>query len=160
VGLHVTHGCWGGPYSAFQRWRHGVAIAAGYAVWKVDCDGFLSPTVMLDWGHIDETNLEGIWPEDDPRVAADPLIVLLAHCDDRGVIAPVHAGKLADRIEAVMKAAKLEQVARLVIRAYSVATSPPHDEVNDHVAFLKAKTECFVTGLRLAAERAETVRFS
>lgn len=29
MGLDVSHGCWHGSYSAFNRWRHGIARAAG-----------------------------------------------------------------------------------------------------------------------------------
>jgi hypothetical protein len=60
MGLDTSHDAWHGAYSAFTRWRNTVAAAAGYAVWDVMYeDGYQSPTVMIDWGHITERNLQG-----------------------------------------------------------------------------------------------------
>ena len=98
MGLHVSHGTWEGAYSAFTRWRNRLAEVAGYWVCKIDYDNdgkCYDPEVpIIDWGHVTRDQLLGEWAE----TPDDPLIVLIAHADDDGVIHPEQAGPLADRL--------------------------------------------------------------
>jgi hypothetical protein len=139
MGLDTSHDAWHGAYSAFTRWRNTVAAAAGYAVWDVMYeDGYQSPTVMIDWGHITERNLQGHWDE----TPSDPLIVLIAHSDCDGVIRPEQAKPLADRLEGLL--------ARL------------NDEGGGHLERMgghRGATEQFIAGLRAAVEAGEDVDF-
>ena len=143
MGLDTSHGCWHGAYSAFKRWRDTVAEAAGYAVWPViydnaklkDGSGFGTETIMLDWGHITEANLAGVWE----RPPSDPLIVLFAHSDCDGQIFPEHAGPLADRLQEMLP--ELE------------------GDFGGHIGDIKAKTQKFIDGLRLAVAANEPVDF-
>lgn len=55
MGLDVSHDCWHGAYSAFHRWRHGVAKAAGI------------PLDLMEgyWGHLAPGGQDGerIWQQ-------------------------------------------------------------------------------------------------
>ena len=137
MGLNTSHGCFDGAYSAFTRWRHAVAKAAGYAIWKVTFDdGISQPTVMLDWGHIEDANLMGEW--DKPQ--SDPLVYLIAHSDCDGVIHTAQAAPLA---------ARLREILPLM----------PEGDGGGHVGNWRAKTLLFIEGLELAVSRGEDVGF-
>jgi hypothetical protein len=144
MGLDTSHGCWHGAYGAFSRWREKVAEVAGYAVWKVIYDdrmlsngtGFGTDTVMIDWGHVTDANLQGEWDE----TPADPLIVLIAHSDCDGVIKPEQAGPLADRLAELLPLLP--------------------DEVGaGHIGHWRTTTQQFIDGLRAAAAAGEEVDF-
>ncbi len=136
MGLDTSHGCWHGPYSAFTRWRNAVAEAAGYTVENVTYDsGYTCPTARLDWEAIERENpncYQGEWNSP----AADPLFYLIAHSDCDGVIRPEQGRLLADRLEEVLP----------LIR---------NSGLDHHVN----KTQQFISGLRVAAERNEDVEF-
>lgn len=136
MGLDTTHGCWHGAYSAFSRWRDGVALAAGYRVWPVQYAIGTRNTIILDWGHLPEGHLLGEWPE----TPADPLLVLLTHQDCEGVIHPRDAGPLADRLESLLD--KL-----------------PEENDPGHIGNWRACTCRFIAGLRLASNNNEDVVF-
>lgn len=138
MGLDTSHGAWHGAYSAFTRWRHAVAEAAGYLVRKVDWgDRGMLPmdTVLIDWGHVPEGALYGKWAE----TPADPLLVLIAHSDCEGEILPAQAGPLADRLEELLP--KLS------------------GDYGGHIGDIKAKTLVFIAGLRAAVEANEPLDF-
>lgn len=136
MGLDTSHDCWHGAYSAFTRWRHEVAKAAGYAVWSVTYDnGWKYDTIMLDWGHITPKQLMGEW-EATPN---DPLIVLFAHSDCEGSIYPDQARPLADALEAIMP--KLS------------------GDYGGHIGDISDKTRTFIDGLRKAVAANEPVEF-
>lgn len=135
MGLDTSHDAWHGAYSAFSRWRNAIAEAAGYSVWKVDMNNIPTETIMLDWGHITEANLFGLWP-DPPH---DPLIVLFAHSDCEGQIVPENAAPLADALAALLP--KLE------------------GDLGGHVGDIKHKTQLFIAGLRAAVEADEPLEF-
>jgi hypothetical protein len=141
MGLDTTHDCWHGAYSAFSRWRHEVARAAGYAVWKIKHDdGTEMDTIMLDWGHVTQDNLMGKWE----ATPADPLIVLFAHADDEGMIYPAQGAPLADAIEALLP--ELERR----------GTGAGHIEGRGGFAGV---ARSFIAGLRKAAAAGEAVEF-
>lgn len=109
MGLFVTHECWEGPYSAFDRWRTHMAELGGYGVlWGVGLDKLRQgetmdrriryPFIALDWGHITEENLMGEWD----ATAVDPLIYLIAHHDHTGVIHPREGALLSLRLEGLL----------------------------------------------------------
>lgn len=136
MSLDTSHECWHGAYSAFTRWRHEVARAAGYAVWKVVHDGGLTmDCVMFDWGHLPPDALNGEWPE----VPADPLLVLIAHHDHCGVIHPREGRALA---------ARLRELAPLL-----------REDGEGHVPSYRAVTLRFAEGLERAAATGEDVGF-
>jgi len=138
MGLDVSYGCWSGAYSAFSRWREGLATAAGYAVWQVKhADGMVMSTVMLDWGHLGgRAHLVGEWEE----TPADPLLVLIIHCDDEGRIYPAQAGPLADRLESLIP----------------LLTDKPD---LGHIGDWRTKTQKFVDGLRRGVAADQPVEF-
>jgi hypothetical protein len=138
MGLDCSHDVWHGAYSAFTRWRHALAEAAGYAVWDVRYeDGIHRPTVMIDWGHITPDNLMGKWD----ATPADPLLVLIAHSDCEGSIYAREAAALADRLEELLP---------------WVASQP--DDAG-HIGNWAAKTQKFIDGLLRAAAAGEPVGF-
>lgn len=143
MGLNVSHDAWTGAYGAFGRWRQHLAEVAGYAVAKVQwlpADAWDGPrdTVLIDWGHITKANRQGEWTEAErPK---DPLIYLIAHSDCDGVIHPVEAALLADRLQELL---------------------PLLDESKSggHIQSMRQKTGQFIAGLRDAVSRDETVEF-
>jgi hypothetical protein len=142
MGLDTSHDCWHGAYSAFSRWRHEVAKAAGYQVLPVKYDdGVVRDTIMIDWGHLPERALYGEWPE----TPADPLLVLIAHSDCEGEIRPEQAGPLADRLEELMPQMERQD-----------------GEAGGHIAArggYSGATRKFIDGLRAASAAGEPVDF-
>jgi hypothetical protein len=137
MGLDTSHDCWHGAYSAFDRFRNELAKAAGYDIASVVRDsGFHRDEILIDWGHVTEANLMGIWE----KTPDDPLIVLIAHSDCEGVIKPEQAGPLADRMESLLD--KL-----------------PGTPDFGHIGDWREKTQAFIDGLRLAVNRGEDVEF-
>lgn len=142
MGLDVTYDCWHGAYSAFARWRHGLAQVAGYAVWPVvhDWGGGLNvprDTVMVDWGHLGTPqHLAGDW-EVTPD---DPLLVLIIHSDCEGVIRAAQCGPLADRLEELLPLLPIEPD-------------------SGHIGDWGATTRKFIEGLRAAAADGADVEF-
>lgn len=138
IGLDTSHDCWHGACAAFTRWRHQLAEAAGYDIRLViDNDYRLGrDTVMIDWGHITPANLYGEWEE----TPADPLLVLIAHHDDEGVLHPAQGGPLADRLEELLPAL-------------------PDGTALGHIGNWRDKTRKFIAGLRAAAAADEDVEF-
>lgn len=141
MGLDISHGCWHGAYGAFSRWRDKLAEVAGYQIAKVDFgtgDWFENrPTILIDWGHIQEKNFMGEWDE----IPADPLILLIAHSDCDGIIHPEHVGPLADRLTELLPLL-------------------PDEEAPGHIGHWHTKTQKFIDGLRVAAAAGEDVEFS
>lgn len=142
MGLDTTHGCWHGAYSAFSRWRDGLAVAAGYTFHKDDLGRL---TVDIDWGNVERTighDLIGRWPAMPvrPDGTPDPLIVLLAHSDCEGEIQADFCAPLADRLEELIPLLEGE-------------------DGGGHIGLFTEKTQTFVDGLRRAAAAGESVGF-
>ncbi len=141
MGLDTSHDCWHGAYSAFTRWRHHIAEAAGYQIMPVKYeDGMMIDTIMLEWHRYSpEKELMGIWDE----TPHDPLIVLFAHSDCEGKIFPAQAAPLADALEALLP-------------------KIPDDAVSGHIGArggYVGVTKKFIAGLRAAVEAGEPVDF-
>ena len=163
MGLDTTHGCWHGAYTAFRRWRNGIAQAAG-----------MPPLGLMEgyygWGGIEEGEVREAqdaigwdtkheWarelfraiapPPGFPEAALpiqweclrpSPLHILLRHSDCDGSILTADCGPIADALE--------ELLPRL-----------PDDEGGGHIGNWREKTETFIAGLRLAASLGEDVGF-
>lgn len=137
MGLDVSHDCWHGAYGAFSRWRDMLAKVAGYEIAKMETDMGLRETVLIDWGHVTQANLEGDWDE----TPADPLLIVIAHSDCDGWIRVRDLVPLADRLTELLPLL-------------------PEGEAPGHVRNWRDKTQAFIDGLRLAAERSEDVEFA
>ena len=138
MGLDVSHDAWHGAYSAFSRWRQKIAELAGYAVWDVVYDGgYKTPTIMLDWGHITEENLNGKWYQ----MPADPLILIFAHHDCEGTLPWQFCKALADRLTELMPLLATES------------------DNGGHIGNWCAKTQQFINGCLSAYEAQEDLHF-
>jgi len=143
MGLDTSHGCWHGAYGAFSRWRDKLAEVAGYALWPVIHEpdqfgrGYGRDTVMIDWGHVTEANLQGEWE----TTPADPLLVLIAHSDCDGVLRPAQAGPLADRLAELLPLL-------------------PDEVAAGHIGHWHTSTQRFIDGLRAAVAADEEVVFA
>ena len=149
MGLDVSHDAWRGAYSAFSRWRHMLAEAAGYEVaeiveevheWPGRHDYKVTrPLVLIDWGHIKPENYKGVWAEEDEP--SDPLIYLIAHSDCDGHMTPRHARLLADRLEGILPLL-------------------PDEVTPGHIGNPRAKTRAFIDGCRAAHKANQRLRFA
>ena len=138
MGLDVSNDAWHGAYSAFNRWRDGIASTAGYENRRVKYEnGEEWDTIMLDWGHIPKGALWGEWDE----MPSDPLHIIFAHSDCDGHINHEHAGPLADRLEELLP--KLEKM----------------DDDQGHIGNWVSKTKEFIAGCRLAVIDKENLEF-
>ena len=144
--LNLTHGCFDGPYSAFNRWRTHLAELGGFEVlWGMasseppigSFDKRLSyPITFIDWGHISEDNLMGEWD----TIEDDALIYLIAHYDTDGVIHPEEGTRLALRLEELLE-----------------RTEEEHEVIS--VRGHRERTEKFIEGLKCAFIAGEDVEF-
>lgn len=132
MGLDVSHGCWSGAYSAFMRWRQKICEVAGYGDIESQYWDSLSDRI-IKW---DEYRTEY-----QPCPDADPLHILLGHCDCEGEIRKEDCARLADALEKLMPALK---------RA---------GDGGGHIGSYAERTQEFIYGLRRAAEAGEKVTF-
>jgi len=147
MGLDTTHDAWHGAYSAFMRWRHTIAVAAGYELTRYPPENEAWPAkfgregVVIDWGHVVEKNYYGDWDQIPCGITGpDPLLILIAHSDCEGHIEPEHAALLADRLEELLPALEGQ-------------------DVGGHVGNVAATTQRFIDGCRAAALAGEQVEF-
>jgi len=101
--MDVDHGCFNGSEAQFDNLRCMWAQAAGYGLMDFRNQG--GPVMpRIDIGAFSHEDLLGEWPNGAPD---DPLLILLAHYEDKGIIKWQHAPYLADcleRIEHIMSA--------------------------------------------------------
>jgi hypothetical protein len=129
MGLDTTHDCWHGAYSAFNRFRHGIARAIGLDLASM-------------WGFTDGTGRTGIaWD----LLRPDPIHALLNHSDCEGEIAVADLLPLAARLDELIPA--LEAIDRL---------DPGVGHLSDGLA---AAAKRFAAGLRRAADEGVPVEF-
>lgn len=144
VGLWVSHDCWDGSYSAFLRWRHTLAEAAGYKIREPTDEeraaGVYSKTVDLPWDEFRPEHYQGDWNGFVP--GDDPLLYLLVHSDCDGVIHPEQGAHIA---------ARLEQLLPLLDDTEPIGHIRPH---------MRGTTQRFIDGLRAAVKANEDVEFS
>lgn len=141
MGLDCSHNAWHGAYSAFGEWRKMLWQASGgrlshqniapygehYVYWPDICE--------RDW---EAQNYQGIWEE----YPDDPLLVLIVHADDEGIIKPDIAVPLAER---------LEELAPLLPAYGAGHLSPPSHP--------RERALQFARGLRAAAAEGKSLRF-
>lgn len=148
MGLDTSHGAWHGAYSAFMRWREKIAEVAGLPPLRM-MEGFwvrgMAPYDPATLIHDRPTAKEAVdrFTEGLPikwdSLKPDPLHILLQHSDCDGEIAAEHCGPIADSLEKLL---------------------PLLDgDDGGHVGLYREKTETFIKGLRLAAERKEPLDF-
>ena len=157
MGLDTSHGCWHGAYSAFSRWRCGIAKAAGVPLdlmqgywegplphameWAAPREGgpiCADPNGPSLHRYIERVNewLPIKWESLKP----DALHVLLDHSDCEGEIAAADCAPLANRLEELL-------------------LDLPDGDGGGHIGNWREKTQEFIDGLRLAASLNEPVEF-
>ena|SRR5260221_8032586 len=142
MGLWATHGCWdSGAYSAFMRWRHEVARAAGYKIAEPTeqdkANGVYGPYVDIQWDAFKPENYQGEW---DFVPGDDPLLYLIVHSDCDGVIHPEQGIHIARR---------LEQIVPLL----------DESKAGGHIVSMRDRTQSFIDGLKTAAAAGQDVEF-
>ena len=141
MGLDTSHDAWHGAYGSFGKWRHEIAVAAGF----IKEDESLFPKGLfdngykespLDWEKLDAlTDCFGNWFEE----PEDPIWYLLNHSDCEGVIRHEHTLPLAKRLQELV---------------------PLVDQMDYHYTeWQESKTQRFVDGLLAAHEAGEDVDF-
>lgn len=140
MGLDVSHDCWSGAYSAFNRWRDKLCDAAGYA-FTTTGSNHRGKELAIDWGHVESDWMYGDWPFIPCRIdgTPDPLLLLILHSDCEGKIRAEHTGALADRLTELLP--DLE------------------GDGGGHVGSYRLTTQRFIDGLRDAQSRNEDIEF-
>jgi hypothetical protein len=142
MGLWASHGCWEGSYSAFTRWRHALAEAAGYKIREPSpgdrAEGICIPYIDIHWEAFKPENYLGEW---DTVPGDDPLLYLIVHSDCDGVIHPEQGIHIARR---------LEQLLPLLDDTEALGHIRPH---------MRGKTQTFIKGLQAAVAAGEAVEF-
>lgn len=150
MGLNISHGTWDGAYSAFMTWRRKIAEVAGLPPLDL-MEGFYDP---IDNARLIPTLYPGIVPEYsftlkelDKRLPIrwsclkpSPLHELLYHSDCDGHLNWTQCRKIANELEKLLPLL-------------------PKENAGGHIGDWTAKTKQFITGLRLAYERKERLKF-
>lgn len=76
--------------AVFNGWRNKLAEAAGYAIGPGPY-----PSPLIQWGRYTDDNFFGEWDE----VPYDPIMILIVHNTNGGIISHKYAQAIADRIE-------------------------------------------------------------
>mgnify|MGYP001563287209 CR=1 FL=1 len=133
MGLDVSHDCWSGACSAFNRWRFKLAeladvplpLMVGFTSGPYDKNDETYPFTPIKWS----------------ALKPDILHVLLDHSDCDGIIAHKDCLLLASRLEEL-----LPQLGIL-----------PND--TGHIGNWAEKTQQFIDGLRFASANNEDIKF-
>jgi hypothetical protein len=148
VSLRVSHDCYSGSSGTFNDWRTLVAEAAGLPPWWL-MEGVWDPTdqyaVKRAQPHF--ARWKGIVPIPWEPYESDPLVVLLEHEDDAGILASVDCGPIADRLEKILP----KMIEHCRAHAGQGMFRP---ETAERI------TRRFIHGLREAARLGEKVTFS
>lgn len=152
MGLDISHDTWHGAYSAFHRWRSVIAMAAGLPPLDL-MEGFYSkdsnnPLTLLNYKYpigdeLDMAHLRRIFeqlPIKWESLKPMHLHELLYHSDCDGEISYGKCGKIANELEAILD--KL-----------------PDGEGGGHIGNWRDKTKQFITGLRDANKKKQTLHF-
>jgi hypothetical protein len=129
MGLDTSAG-WHSPYSAFNRFREGIAMLTGYSA-------IFNRTEQLAGPFYDTEILQGDWPEP-PH---DALLYLLIHSDCDGCIRSANCKPLAIRLQQIRS---------------SLAALPDDPYFGDW----QAAVDEWINGLHDAAEKGEDVEFN
>lgn len=131
--MDVSHGCFSGEIPIFDSLRLIWADVAGYGT--VDYGDVGGPIVPRISYHLySQEDMLGEWPEGAPD---DPLLILLVHHEQAGLIKVSHCPFLADRLESLEHIMMKAQMMSCVLL-----------------------TQQFVRGLRTAAHYNQDVVFS
>jgi len=131
--VEVSHGCFSGHEVIFDDLRCVWAQAAGYGVHDFRNQG--GPMIpRLDFDLYSDEDMDGAWPYGAPD---DPLIIVLVHHEQSGIIQWKHAPALASRLEELVSPMMKQNMMRWVLF-----------------------TQQFVQGLKAAAHYQEDVIFS
>jgi hypothetical protein len=114
MSLKISHGAFDGLCSEFHDWRCAVAEMAGYTTEEDDCE---KVNVALDWDTITDDNIRGVWTPP----PTDPLLVLFAHSDVGGEIAPADALRLAGRLSELLTSAAWQHTTQKFVAACRMA---------------------------------------
>jgi hypothetical protein len=135
--VNVSHGCFTGPAKQFDALRLLWALYGGYDLLDYrNTGGPVFPDLRYDL--FSDADLLGEWPNGAPE---DPLIILLAHEEHKGLIKHTHCPFLAHR---------LEELEMKMMSEHSPEKSP---------SWLLL-TQQFARGLRTAASYRQDVVFS
>lgn len=155
MGVTVKHAsalwddaAWRGSCGALNRWRQHLADKAGFTVATTDganASLLEGSNLHLDWGNIEKTigrDLMGRWPcvPYRPDGSIEPLIILLAHPDDEGVIQKDMLLPLAERLEKLLPLLDGE-------------------DGGGHIGSYVEKTQTFIDGCRAAHAAGESLDF-
>lgn len=154
MGLDISHDTWHGAYSAFMRWRIKIAEVAGLPPLEL-MEGFYheqgmsNPFTLLDHAYPkgDELAMSAVrdirkqLPIKWECLKENPLHELLFHSDCDGEIAWENCGPIADELEKLLPLL-------------------PAENNGGHIGNWKDKTTAFITGLRLAHSKKETLIFA
>ncbi|MEX7474248.1 hypothetical protein AB4Z39_31630 [Mycobacterium adipatum] len=141
MGLDVSHDCWSGAYSGFNRWRDELARVAGYEFATVK-ERPSGAQIFVDWGHVEYDWMFGEWPFIPCRIdgTPDPLLLIVLHADTEGRLKHEHLVPIADRLTELLPLLE--------------------GDGGGHVGGYREATQQFINGLRLADMRKEDVVFS
>jgi hypothetical protein len=151
MGLDTTHDCWHGPYSQFMRWREELAVAAGLPPLML-MEGFFQRgeyndpfrDLAQEWPDTAETYYRAL-PIRWESLRPSPLHILLSHSDCDGKIEANDCEYIANSLEALLPTMD--------------AGSPHPGHERGIYDGMRAATERFIAGLRLAAAQGEDVEF-
>lgn len=150
MGLDISHDTWHGAYSAFMRWRIKIAEVGGLPPLEL-MEGFYDalppnsrshPTLYSGPGEYSNglKYLDERLPIKWECLKPSPLYELLNHSDCDGEIAWENCGQIADELEKLLPLL-------------------PDENNGGHIGNWKDKTTEFITGLRLAHSKKETLLF-
>jgi hypothetical protein len=100
--MHLTHDCFSGKFSEFNRWKSALLKAAGYPV-PVYSTGF--PMTVIPWDMLPKGADVGDWGKLTPQ---DPLGILLVHAYNKGHIKPREGKLLLERLKQILPAVEQE----------------------------------------------------
>jgi hypothetical protein len=149
MGLDVSHGAWHGAYSAFMDWRVKLAEVAGLPPLLLMDGFFLQGDILWDpfieearkFPATTQARYYNSLPIKWEILPPNPLYELLYHSDCGGEI---------DHDKCLDIALALEKLLPLL----------PDEDVGGHIGNWRDKTQTFIEGLLLAAEREEDLEFS
>lgn len=131
MGLDTSHNCWHGAYSAFARFRKGLAAEIGI---NLDTMEGFGPSTSI-------TLMPGYVPAMANKWEPDPVYALLNHSDCEGEIAHADCGPLAKRLREI------------------VADIDPARAAGGHLDGIREAAITFAEGLELADNCGEDVDF-
>lgn len=177
MGLDTSHDCWHGAYSAFNRWREGIAKAAGIPLPLME--GFYYPPEP-ELVERTKPRASAFSNEHGGFIATrDSLTTALADAAERGDAGRWEAWTAKfreffpmswealkpDPIHALLNHSDCEgsipasDCAPLASRLEELLPLLPDEDAGGHIGNWRSKTQTFIDGLRLAASKRQDVKF-